>query len=460
MTAGSATDQTPGGVLLVDRRLIRRAVAAAAVGNVTEWFDFGVYGYLTTTIGEVFFPDTNPFVQQLAAFGTFAAAFLVRPLGGLFFGPLGDRIGRTRVLAATMIMMAVGTFGISLVPDYRTIGMAAPILLLFGRLVQGFSTGGEYGGAMTFVAEYSADKRRGFMGSWLEVGTLVGYIMGAASATVLVTTLTHQDLLAWGWRVPFLIAAPLGLAGMYLRRKLGETPVFEKLGEHQDGVETKGRFRSIFVQYWRTMLVCVGLVLTYNVAYYMFSSFVPTFLTTDAHISVRESNLLQIGVMVVMALAVTFLGGLSDRIGRRSLVGIACAALVTLSLPAVLLILHNTVVSVAAGLLVMGLEVVLFAAAMPATLPALFPTGIRQGGLSIAYNVSVSLFGGTTPVVMTALINATGDAKWPGYYLMAAGTIAAITLFFVQESANRPLIGSPPTVETMAEARALVSTLD
>lgn len=459
VTDNSAAEQKTGGVLLVDRRMIRRAVTAAAVGNVTEWFDFGVYGYLATTIGEVFYPDSNPFAQQLAAFGTFAAAFLVRPLGGLFFGLLGDRVGRTTVLAATMITMAVGTFSISLVPDYRTIGAAAPVLLLLGRLVQGFSTGGEYAGAMTFVAEYSADKRRGFLGSWLEVGTLAGYILGAASATLLTAVLPHRDLLEWGWRIPFGIAAPLGLVGMYLRTKLGETPVFEKLGEHHGGREP-GELRFLLVKYWRRMLLCVGLVLTYNVAYYMFSSFIPTYLTTDAHIGGTESTMLQIGVMLVMALVVPFLGRLSDHSGRRPLVGIACAALVVLSLPAVLLILHHTPVSVSVGLLLMGLEVVLFAAAMPATLPALFPTGVRQGGLSIAYNVSVSLFGGTTPVVMTALIKATGDVKWPGYYLMAAGVVAATTIAFVRESANRPLEGSPAAVETVAEARATVSTLD
>lgn len=444
--------------MVVDRRLIRRAVAAAAAGNVTEWFDFGVYGYLATTIGEVFFPGTDPVAAQLAAFGTFAAAFLVRPLGGLFFGPLGDRIGRTRVLATTMLLMAAGTFGIGLVPDYRTIGVAAPVLLLLGRLLQGLSTGGEYAAAMTFVAEYSADKRRGFLGSWLEVGTLVGYLLGAASATVLTTALTHQELVAWGWRLPFLVAAPLGMVGMYLRGKLGETPAFNH-GERPPEA-TAGLFRSIFGNHRRTMLHCVGLVLTYNVAYYLFSSFIPTFMTSDAHIGETESNAVQIGVMVVMALVVTFLGRLSDRIGRRPLLLIACAALIVFSVPAVSLILRDTLISVSAGLLILGLEVVLFAAATPATLPALFPTGIRQSGLSISYNVSVSLFGGTTPVVMTALINVTGDPKWPGYYLMAAGVVAAVTLSFVEESANRPLRGSPPAVETVAEARAYVTTVD
>ncbi len=181
---------------------MRRAVSAAAVGNVTEWFDFGVFAYMATTIGKVFYPDSSPTAQLLATFGTFAAAFLVRPLGGLFFGPLGDRIGRTRVLAATMIMMAVGTFCIGIIPDYGTIGMAAPILLLLARLVQGFSTGGEYGGAMTFIAEYAPDRRRGFLGSWLEFGTLVGYILGAAIVTVLSATLSQADLLSWGWRIP------------------------------------------------------------------------------------------------------------------------------------------------------------------------------------------------------------------------------------------------------------------
>ena len=183
-------------ITVVDRSTLNRAVGAAALGNAMEWFDFGVYGYIAITLGQVFFPSGSPTAQLIATLATFTAAFLVRPLGGLVFGPLGDRYGRHKILALTMILMAAGTFAIGLIPSYAQIGMAAPILLLAARLLQGFSTGGEYGGAATFIAEYSTDRRRGQMGSWLEFGTLGGYIAGAGTVTALQMLLTPADMLA------------------------------------------------------------------------------------------------------------------------------------------------------------------------------------------------------------------------------------------------------------------------
>ncbi|GAA4846833.1 glycine betaine/L-proline transporter ProP [Saccharopolyspora rosea] len=418
-----------------------------------------MFAYMASTIGKVFYPSSSPTAQLLATFGTFAAAFLVRPLGGLFFGPLGDRIGRTRVLAATMIMMAVGTFCIGIIPSYASIGVAAPILLLLARLIQGFSTGGEYGGAMTFIAEYAPDKRRGFLGSWLEFGTLVGYIMGAVIVTVLGAALSQADLLSWGWRIPFLVAGPLGLVGMYLRLKLEETPAFAKLAELHEGNADKGtkdEFRSIFVRHWPAMLLCAGLVLVFNVTNYMLTSYMPTYLSDELppRIGETESYLLQIAVMVVMLVAITFIGKLSDRIGRRPVVLTGCVALVVLSVPSILLIQQNTTVTVFAGLMIMGFMLVVFSATMPSTLPALFPTGIRQGALSISFNISVSLFGGTVASVMTALIATTGDLMWPAYYLMGAGVIGGVAVWFTKESANKPLLGSGPAVESEDEVRA------
>lgn len=193
-------------ITVVDKPMLKRAVGAAALGNAMEWFDFGVYGYLAVTIGQVFFPSSNPTAQVIAAFATFTVAFLVRPLGGLVFGPLGDRYGRQKVLAFTMILMALGTFSIGLIPSYERIGIWAPVLLLLARVVQGFSTGGEYGGAATFIAEYSTDRNRGLMGSWLEFGTLGGYIAGAGTVTALHMLLSNAQMLDWGWRIPFLVA--------------------------------------------------------------------------------------------------------------------------------------------------------------------------------------------------------------------------------------------------------------
>ncbi|HBC82992.1 MAG TPA: MFS transporter, partial [Escherichia sp.] len=200
--ASTSNELTVDDITVIDSGLLKKAVGAAALGNTMEWFDFGVYSYLAVIIGQVFFPGASSTAQLIASFGTFAAAFLVRPIGGMVFGPLGDRFGRQKILALTMIMMSIGTFSIGLIPDYDSIGIAAPILLLVARLVQGFSTGGEYGGAATFIAEYSTDKRRGFMGSFLEFGTLGGYLLGASLVTIMIAVLPTEAMHAWGWRIP------------------------------------------------------------------------------------------------------------------------------------------------------------------------------------------------------------------------------------------------------------------
>lgn len=196
-------------ITVTDDAAVKRAVKAASLGNAMEWFDFGIYSYLAVTLGHVFFPSGNDTTQLLSSFATFAVAFLVRPLGGMFFGPMGDKLGRKKVLALTMILMAVGTFAIGLIPSYDTIGVWAAVLLIFFRMLQGFSTGGEYGGASTFIAEYAPDKRRGFFGSFLEFGTLAGYVGAAGLVTALYALLTDAQMEAWGWRIPFLVAGPL-----------------------------------------------------------------------------------------------------------------------------------------------------------------------------------------------------------------------------------------------------------
>jgi MFS transporter, MHS family, proline/betaine transporter len=217
----------PEDVAVADLPKVRIAVGAAALGNPMAWFDFGVYAYLAGTLGKVFFPSGSSGTQLVSTFATFAAAFVVRPLGGLVFGPLGDRVGRQKVLAVTMILMAVSTFAVGLLPTYASVGLLAPLLLLLCRLVQGFSTGGEYAGATTYIAEYAPDRRRGFLGSWLDFGTFVGYSLGSGLVTVLTAAVGSDGLEHWAWRIPFLVAGPLGVVGLYMRLKLEDTPAFK-----------------------------------------------------------------------------------------------------------------------------------------------------------------------------------------------------------------------------------------
>ncbi|GAA2678146.1 glycine betaine/L-proline transporter ProP [Streptomyces lunalinharesii] len=455
---------TPGEVTVVDPAMVKRAVSAAALGNAMEWFDFGVYSYIAVTLGHVFFPSGNPTAQLLSTFGTFAAAFLVRPLGGMFFGPLGDRIGRQKVLAITMIMMAAGTFAIGLIPSYAMIGVGAPILLLLARLVQGFSTGGEYGGASTFIAEYAPDKKRGFLGSWLEFGTLAGYVGGAGLVTLMTALLSTEDLHSWGWRIPFLIAGPMGIIGLYLRMRLEETPAFARLEKEAHAKEKARRevekrigLREMIFGQWRAMLLCVGLVLVFNVTDYMLLSYLPSYLTSELKYDETHGLMVILVVMVAMMCVQPFVGKLSDRFGRRPIIATGCVGFLVLSVPALLLIRQGSLVAVAVGTGILGLLLVCFTAAMPSALPALFPTKVRYGSLSIGFNISVSLFGGTTPLVVTALIGATGNKMVPAYYMMAAAVIGGIAVLLMSETARKPLPGSPPAVETEAEARELTA---
>ncbi|KJF21808.1 MFS transporter [Rhodococcus sp. AD45-ID] len=447
-------------VTVTDDASVKRAVKATMLGNAMEWFDFGVYAYLATTIGKVFFPEASGSAQLLSTFAIFAAAFIVRPLGGLFFGPLGDRIGRKKVLATTIILMAGSTFAIGLVPSYESIGMAAPILLVLLRLLQGFSTGGEYGGASTFVAEYAPDKRRGFFSSFLEFGTLAGYVAAAGIVTIIQTVVSPEELLQWGWRIPFLLAGPLGLIGLYLRLRLEETPAFQQMEQAEErslaDESTGKKLRETLVENWRPLVLCIVLVATYNIAHYGLLSYMPTYLTNTLGYDESHGLVLMIVVMLVMMVGISYVGKFSDRVGRKPLLLSGFIGFFVLSLPAYLLIGVGNYVTVFLGLAILGGLLLLFVGVFPSVLPALFPTGIRYGGLAIGYNLAVSIFGGTTPLVLTALESSTGSNLVAPMYMMIAAVIGGIAVLMIPETARKPLEGSPPAVSTDEEARRII----
>ena len=423
----------------VDSDDVRKAVTAAGLGNALEWFDFSIYAYTASTIGQVFFAADSGGDSLLKSLMFFAVAFAVRPLGGLFFGPLGDRIGRSKVLAATIIMMSLGTVMIGLMPTYAQIGIWAPVGLLAARLIQGFSTGGEYGGAATFIVEYAPDKTRGFLASFLEFGTLGGYIVGSALVFVVQLSMGDAAFTEWGWRIPFLCAAPLGLFGLYLRLRLEDSPAFE---EAQENNEADGTLGEVVTTHMRQLLLCIGLTLILNIAYYTVLTYLPSYLETILKIGTWEASGLLILVQLVMMSIIFLFGGLSDRTGRKPVLIGACIGFILFAWPAFWLLSLTTVWSLIGGLAILGLLTVMLAGVMPSTLPAIFPTRVRYGGFAIAYNVSTSLFGGTAPLIIQWLIGETGDNFIPAYYLMAAAAIALIPIMLIPETANRPLPGS------------------
>lgn len=489
-------------IAVTDEEAVRRAVKAASLGNAMEWFDFGIYSYLAVTIGDVFYSGLDGGARTLASLGTFAVTFVVRPLGGLFFGPLGDRIGRKQVLAATMLLMATATFCVGLIPGYGTIGIWAPVLLIFFRLLQGFSTGGEYGGASTFIAEYAPDKKRGFFGSFLEFGTLAGYSGAATMAAVLQYTLSEGDLVSWGWRIPFLIGGPLGVVGIYLRLKLDETPAFQRMAREArdaaaaaaaasgEAAETGGpgrpargaaeepgaqeaqgpppppqphlseqgpkqEFSKIFKEQWAVLVLCVALVGAYNVTDYMLLSYMPTYLTDTLHYEASHGTFILVGTMLLMMCFINRVGRLNDRHGRKPLLMTGMLGFVALTVPAFLLLKQGSFPAVICGMLMMGFSLVSLLGTMSAALPALFPTDVRYGSLSIGYNISASAFGGTTPLVMDGLVTLTGDDLMPAYYTTLFALIGVAAVLIMRETAQQPLKGSPPSVATKEEAKEL-----
>ena len=428
--------------------VLRRAVAASAVGNATEWFDYGVYAYGVSYISAALFPGK---AQQatLFALATFAVSFLVRPLGGLFWGPLGDRLGRKSVLALTILLMAGATFLVGLIPAYDRIGGWAPALLVALRMLQGFSTGGEYGGAATFMAEYAPDARRGFFGSFLEFGTLAGFSLGALLMLGFSLLLGEADMHAWGWRLPFLIAAPLGLVGAYLRSKMEDTPVFREIEAQQGAGGDRVRLLRLLRGHWRPLLVMGGLVVALNVVNYTLLSYMPTYLERRLGLSIQQALLVPIVGMLFMMALVPFAGALSDRVGRKPLWWASLTGLMVLVLPLYHL-MDTGLPGAVAGFALMGALYVPQLATISATFPAMFPTRVRFAGFAIAYNVATTLFGGTAPALNSWLIGRTGDALAPAYYMMAACVVGMIALRFTPETAGASLRGEEPSAAPLS----------
>jgi MHS family proline/betaine transporter-like MFS transporter len=437
-------DAMPPGVL-------RRAVAASAIGNATEWFDYGIYAYGVTYISAALFPGETQ-EATLFALATFAISFLVRPLGGVIWGPLGDRLGRKSILALTILMMAAATFCVGLIPNYDQIGFWAPTLLIVLRMIQGFSTGGEYGGAATFMAEYAPDKRRGFFGSFLEFGTLAGFSLGAILMLVFSAVLSDAAMHAWGWRLPFLIAAPLGIVGLYLREKMEDTPVFREAGKAQAPVPLSGLIGG----YWRPLLVLSGLVVALNVVNYTLLSYMPTYFATELGLGADQALVVPIIGMLFMMLLLPLAGHLSDRIGRKPLWGFSLVGLFLLAIP-LFHLMATGLTGATIGFALLGLLYVPQLATISATFPAMFPTPVRFAGFAIAYNVSTSLFGGTAPALNAWAIDATGSMLVPAYWMMAACAIGGIALLFVVETAGHSLRGTeiPGTRASRRELKAL-----
>ncbi|MDH8843952.1 MFS transporter [Staphylococcus warneri] len=433
---------------MVNAQKAKKTVVATGIGNDMEWFDFGVYAYTTAYIGANFFsPVQNPQIQQIFTFAALAIAFLLRPIGGIVFGIIGDKYGRKVVLTTTIILMALSTLTIGLLPNYDTIGIWAPVLLLLARILQGFSTGGEYAGAMTYVAESSPDKKRNSLGSGLEIGTLSGYIAASIMIALLSFFLTHDQMQSWGWRIPFILGLFLGLFGLYLRRKLEESPVYENDVATTPKRDTIGFF-GIIRYYYKDILVCFVAVVFFNVTNYMVTAYLPTYLGQVAKVDETTTSVIITCVMAIMIPLALGFGKMADKIGEKKVFLIGTGGLTLLSIVAFSLLATKSLPFIIIGVLILGFFLSTYEATMPGSLPTIFYTHIRYRTLSITFNISVSIFGGTTPLIASWLVESTGNVLAPAYYLTAISVIGFLVILLLHvTTAGKSLKGSYPNVD-------------
>lgn len=434
MTDTLTTPPQPTPAIEADPTTLKRAVAAGVVGHFVEWYDYGVYAYVATFLAAAFFDNSDPTAALLAVFATFAVAFFARPVGGLVFGSLGDRIGRQRCLATVVVLMSASTFAIGILPTHAQVGVLAPVLLLTARLLQGFSAGGEIAGASSFINEYAPANRRGVLSSLLPAASATGLLFGATLMLLLNTSLSETSMASWGWRVPFLIALPLGLIGLYLRLKIEDTPMFRALVMTAKPDPTP--IRSSITQQFKPLAIAFGATLTYGVGFYTVMSYMPTYLKEVTGFGAAQMFGITCAMLITHIIALPLWGALSDRLGRKPVLLGGSIALIAVTYPAFRLIAEGGTAVAVLGVALMGAIIAAGAAPLFAFMSEMFPTRVRASSVSIGYNASVMLFGGTAPFIATFLIGQTGSKVAPSFYLIAAASAATLTLLLARPGAE------------------------
>ena len=414
----------------------RKAVLAAAIGNFIEWFEFTLYGFFAAAIAANFFAVGEAGPSLFATFAAFGVSFVLRPLGALIFGHFGDRMGRRTTLSVAILGMSGATFVIGVLPTYASIGLAAPLLLVVARVVQGFSAGGEFGGATAYMVEYAPAHRRAFYASWQFFTQFFAGFVAAVVGAALSTALSAEDLNAWGWRLPFLLTLPLGFIGLYLRLRLDETPEFKEVSE--DRSTDKAPLLTTVKRHWPSILKVMGLLITGTTSVYMIEAFLPAFLVEKIGMpssTMFASMLVGIGLKIVLiplwALA-------SDRLGRRKPFLIASPLLLAITaVPIYVLLLQATFLSTMTAYIILAVVLSPMSGTLAIAVADAFPTRVRYSGLSIAYSTSVSIFGGFSPLILTTVVTATGNNLAAAYYLTATAVVSLIAALWFSETGPR-----------------------
>jgi MHS family proline/betaine transporter-like MFS transporter len=415
----------------------KKTLVAGSVGNVLEWYDFALYGYFAPIIAKLFFPAKDELASLLSTFGVFALGFLMRPLGAAIFGFVGDRVGRKKALMLSVILMAIPTTLLGVLPTYVQIGVAAPVLLTLLRLIQGISIGGEFTCSISFVVEHAPPSRRGFFGSWTVFSLLCGVLLGSAVSTFITSALSQDAITSWGWRVPFILGVLIGGVGLFLRTGIEESPIFKSL--ESSGNVSKAPIREALTQYRRETLTTVGATSVGSVTFYMIFVYMITFLSTETKVPYSSALEINTASMIVLMVLTPLMGTISDRIGRKLLLIAGSLIIAILSYPLFLLISRDKVLYDLAGQVVFALGLAMVFGPFGAMLVELFPTRVCMSAMSLGYNIGFAVFGGTAPLIATYLIKETGSKTAPSICLIVSALISLLIFLKLRETFQSPL---------------------
>ena len=415
----------------------RKAALAAAAGTAIEYYEFGVYGYMAAIIGPLFFPAGNATAALLSVLAIFGTAFLMRPVGGIVLGRLGDKVGRRSVLIVTVIGMGVATGAVGVLPTASVVGGLAPIALLMVRLAQGFFAGAEVTGSAAYVAECAPRGRRGFYGAATPVGVAIGGALAAAICGLTTGFMSSAQLHDWGWRIPFLMALPLVLVSAYVRKRIEESAVFRKTLEQSKPV--KAPLKEVFTHHRAAMLKVFLISFGQNAGYWVGFVFMNIYMITYLKYDKTSVYWLMSAVSLSMAVLMPVWGGLSDRIGRRKVLAIGFTAYTVLVFPMMMLMNHQNIGLAFLAMFIVALPMPIVQSVGYPTYAEQFPTRVRYTGTAFSFNFGAMLGGGITPYIATALIGSTGNLLSPAFLLVAAALIGLLTLTKTRETAAESL---------------------
>ena len=423
-----------------DRRAtLRRAASASFIGNFIEWFDYASYGYLATVIGVVFFPEEDAAVRLMSTFAIFAMSFILRPVGAVLWGTWGDRWGRRWALSWSILIMSGSTFLVGLLPGYGVIGVGAPLALLVLRTIQGFSASGEYAGAATFLAEFAPTDERGKYTSLVPASTAVGLLTGSLMVTGLHYFLDAEAMQAWGWRIPFLLALPLGFIGRYIRVHLEDSPVFQEMQASSTGAKAKAKSTplvDLLRHHGRAVLVAFGVASLNAVAFYLLLSYMPTYVHEELGMGETVSTAISSVMLVVYILAIGVMGWFSDHLGRRRMLIGACLIFIVGTVPIFILMGRATVGVVLACEVAFAIILTMNDGTLATFLAESFPTEVRYSGFALSFNGANALLGGTAPFIATGLIAWSGSRLAPAVYLTVVALAALGAMACARDNAG------------------------